>query len=198
MAEVSLGPSSPVAEATVEALAVANDQVVVSTTSAANGTFSVSVPTGGNPVSAYARITKTGYRRTYIYTLNPLSESLIGAPAPVVTPPTFQTLSDFASVTQDDATNGALLVLVSDCAGEPVNDAVVTVTQNGTSVGTLLNLTDASDGAYAFFNVPAGAASVNVTYDGTAFRPVDVKAYAAGAGQTDGTVTAVLVSPGYP
>lgn len=195
--EVSLGGSNNVADATIEAVSVSNDQPVATTTSGAGGAFSLSVPTGGTPLDGYARISKTGFRRTAVYPPAPLAASFEGLPAPMVTPATFANLELFAGVEQNDETNGALLVLVTDCAGNPVNGAVVTATQNGAAVGTLLDLSDAQPGAYAFFNVPAGVTNVGATYNGQTFRAHDVKAFANSAAAPDGTLTATLIQPGY-
>ncbi len=195
--EVSLSGGSAVVGATVDAVSVANDMVLQSTTSGAQGAFSLTLTTGGTPVNGYARLTNTGFRRTAVYPPSALAGSFTGLPAPIVTPATFGNLELFAGVEQNDTVNGALLVLVSDCAGEPVNGATVTVTQNGASVGTLLDLSDAQPGAYAFFNVPAGVVTVGATYNGTTFRAHDVKAFANSSEAPNGTITATLIQPGY-
>ncbi len=198
VSEVTLGGATPVTEATVEAVGITNDQPVASTTSAAQGAFSLTVQTGGVPLDGYARLTKTGLRRTVVYPPAPLSASFAGLPAPMASQSTFGTLASLAGATQDDTTNGALLVLVTDCAGDAVDGAIVTATQGGTAVGTVIDLGELGQpGAFAVFNVPAGVTTVGATYDGQAFRSHDVKAFAASSAAPDGTITATLIQPGY-
>jgi hypothetical protein len=197
--EISISNSGPVADATVAAVNAANDQTIASDVSEADGGFSIDLATGGTPVNAYASLTKAGYRRTVVYPPAPLDASFDGLPAPVVTPMTFDLISGFTESgnPQNDAANGALLILVTDCAGAFVNGATVTAVQGGNPVGEIVDLTAFADGAYAFINVPAGTVTVNATYNGTTFRAHDVKAFANSSEAPNGTITATLIQPGY-
>lgn len=196
VAEQGLSGSTPVNGATAEAVS-SGGAVVDTAITGANGAFSLDIPTGNAPFDGHLRLTATGLRRTLLFPPAPLALSLTDAPAVMVSNTTFGFVSSLGEAPQDDTVNGALLVVVSDCTGELVGDAVVTVTQNGTAVGDVIDLGALLPGTYAVLNVPAGAAVVNAAYDGHTFRAHTVLTAAASPAAPEGTVTATIVQPGY-
>ncbi len=196
VAEQTMGGGNPVNGATAAAVSAAG-ATVDSAITTADGAFSLDIATGGSPFDGHLRLSATGLRTTLLFPAAPLAESLTNAPSVMVSPTTFGFISAFAPNPQDDATNGALLVIVTDCTGDFVAGATVTVTQGGTAVGDVVDLGAIAPGTFAVLNVPAGAALVNAAYDGNTFRAHSVLSEAAGANAPVGTITATLVQPGY-
>jgi hypothetical protein len=195
-----------VATVAVDVFKVGDATAVASTISDSTGAFSIAdIPTGGAPIDGYVRGVGPApeaqgdpvYRTTYMYPGTVVSDNLSGVPVILITQQTLDLLSGFASVTQDDTTNGALIIQVADCAGDPINGATLTVEQNSASVGDVFDLGQLASqaaGTFFAFNVPDGDAQVKVSYDGKDFPVRAVHAYQAPQGEP-GTMSAVQVTP---
>jgi hypothetical protein len=195
---IGLGGSSPVEGATITAFD-ASDAQVGTATSAADGAYSISVPTGSAPVDGHVRGVGPkggGYLDTLLFPPNPLYADTSSARVLLLTSSTFGLLETFG-VDQTD-TKGFLAVLVLDCNGDPVQGATVTAPDGATVIYTNGNLpddqaqaTDAS-GAALIFNVEPGSVTVDATYNSMSFREhaVDVVAF------NTNTITTTAVAPG--
>lgn len=123
-------------------------------TSGPNGDFdSESLPAVGQPYVGFVQTSLAGSRHTLHHTALPLVANAANVAIPVLTAAEFAAL-DTGGV-QDDSSNGALLVSVEDCAGTPVTNAVLTVTQADVSVGTISKVPGRPD-TFLVLNVPAG------------------------------------------
>jgi len=171
-------------------------------TSASDGTFSMSLTTGGMPLDVFVTAANATYRTAYVYPPNPLHAAAAGVLIPVISDATFTELSGLAGTTQDDSVNGALFVQVQDCAGMSVAGVTLHVQQAGTDVGTLFDLgelTAQAAGDFFAFNVPDGATQLTVTIGTLTFpttaRTVGVHKKPATTG-AEATITVTQVVPG--
>ena len=170
-------------------------------TSAGGGLFaSGNIVTGGIPIDAYIRASIAAARTTYLYPPNPASKSLANVPVPLVTTQTFAAVQSLSGNHQDDTVNGALLLILSDCAQTPIMGATVSVKQNNVEVGTQYDLGQLSAmaaGTIFVFNVPDGSATVTASYNAMTFPARVVVAHKATNG-ADGaaSITTTEVLPG--
>jgi hypothetical protein len=185
---------APDSGATVTAYRTGNVTPLATTTTAANGTFTLNIGTGGTPVDGYLKIEKTGYITTYAYPPAPLaaneSESAI-----IVTTSEFATLSNVASVSQDPA-KGFIAVVVEDCTGAAIAGATIsttpaagTIRYNSGGIPSSSATSTAADGIGYAFNVTAGDVVVAAQTTGHVLRAHTV------AARTDG-ITLTAVTPG--
>jgi hypothetical protein len=191
----------PVAGVTVDAFKTGNATSLGSVMSGVNGTFmTADLATAGAPIDGYIRASKDGYRTTYLYPPGPLAASAAGVPVPILDEQTFGLLVQFGLMaTQDDATNGFLLVQITDCAATPagIPGATLVVKQGGSDVGTVADFSQFSPGTFAVTNVPDGDTTISATYNNMTFPAHVVTAHKkpTTTGAT-GTITASVVRPG--
>jgi hypothetical protein len=191
----------PVAGVTIDAFKAGNATSLSTVTSDANGAFTTGdLPTAGVPVDGYIRAAKDTYRTTYLYPPAPLAASAAGVPVPILDEQTFGLLLQFVLMaTQDDSTNGFLLVQITDCAATPagIPGATLVVKQGGSDVGTVADFSQFSPGTFAVTNVPDGDTTISATYNSMTFPSHVVTAHKkpATTGAT-GTITASVVRPG--
>ena len=168
-------------------------------TSAGGGLFaSGNITTNGTPIDAYIRASIAQARTTYLYPPNPAKQSLANVPVPIVTDTTFGLVKAFANATQDDANDGALLLILSDCAQTPINGATVSVKQGSADVGTqfdLATLSPMAAGTVFVFGVPDGATTVTAKYGTMTFPVRTVVAHKMADGAASITTTEVLPGP---
>ncbi|MCX5747364.1 MAG: hypothetical protein NT062_33275 [Proteobacteria bacterium] len=171
------------------------------------GTFSFTIPTGGNAVDGHLLATKTGLRPSAVYPPNPLVADQGSIPLLMLSDATFNLLKQIGDATEDATTQGSVVVVALDCAGNPIEGATLAVTQNGTAVNDVVRY------ARPFMGVPAPTASalstdttgtvyvigapgiaagtpttLTFTVGGTALRPHTV-------GTFPGTMTITVVTP---
>jgi hypothetical protein len=156
---------------TIQAYQRSGTTPIVSTTSDASGSFSLSVPTGGVPFNGYLMISGAGFLNAAAFWSKPLTSATI-------TTPFVLNSSEQAQLYQLGGTSaqvGASPVAfrVADCAGTPLGDAVVTINPvpigiGGpfTAQGLGFNL-----GAPNFWalNEPTGSVTVSATDHGITF-----------------------------
>src|SRR5574338_399818 len=204
---LGMGGASPVPDTVVDVFKVGDATSVGTATSDSTGAFSIAdIATGGTPIDGYVRGVGPApeaqgdpvYRTTYMYPGTVVATNLSGVPVILITQATLDTISGFASVTQDDTTNGAVIVQVADCAGDPINGATLTIEQNSASVGDVFDLgalASQAAGTFFAFNVPDGDAQVKVSYDGKDFPVRTVHAYMGPGKGEPGSMSAVQVTP---
>lgn len=203
--EITMQGFAPVDAATVATFEVGMTAAVDTVTSDANGAFTTgSLATGGAPFDGYLHGAKDDamnpFRDTFVFPPAPLAADAPVVPILMLRDATFDLIAMFAAgVSQDDAANGALMLLVTDCASTPMSGATPIVTQGGNSVGTvyaLSNLNPMATGLYFVYNVPAGDADVSARYMGTTFPSHRVIAFKNGGAIANGATTLTIVRPG--
>jgi hypothetical protein len=158
----------PIDAVDVQAFIGASTTAAAMTTSVANGTYSLTVSTGGTPVDGYLRASKNGLIDTFFYAPSPVAASTNQAILLLATVQSFTFLAGLANVTPDP-TMGTLVVGIVDCLGRPVAGATVDVQPAGTTryLRNAMPSTAAADtdatGLAAVFNVPAGSVTVGAS-----------------------------------
>lgn len=181
---VGLGGRSPVAGVAIAAYREGEAAPLAMTTSAADGTYSLAIPTNGVALDGYLLGTQAGKKDNYLYPPRPLTFDVPSAPVLMIPQGTFDTLGSLAQVSQDP-TKGWVGVQVFNAANMPVAGVVVTsspagtVKYNGTS-GTpsrTATMTDV-DGIAYIFNVTAGKVTISASGGGLTFfsHPVVARA----------------------
>ncbi len=164
-----------VAGATIDAFVGSSVTSSGTAISAADGTFAIDLSSGGVPLDAYLRATKTGFFDTYHYPAYPIATSPIGFTVQLIDTATFTGFALLSGVTPD-ASKGSMLLVAADCTGTGVAGATIGVAPAGTLVylrnrrpAPLASNTD-SDGAAVVFNVPPGQVTVSASVGGTTLR----------------------------
>lgn len=166
--------STPLAGVAVQLLNVADDAVLATATSDAQGKYSMQVPTNGHVVDAYVLATKSGYTDAAAFPASPFSADEPKADSNLVTTGNFGLLGAF---TGQMSGKGLIVAAVLDAAGNPVAGATVASTpasgtyrysdSNGTPSSTSATNTD---GAGFCINVTPGMVSVSATKSGSVFK----------------------------
>jgi hypothetical protein len=203
--ELGQGGAAPVGAATIATFQVGTANALDTATSAADGSFTTGgLPTGGVPFDGYFHAAKADagnpFRDTVVFPPAPLAADAPVVPILMFRAATFSAIAQFVyQVNQDDTDNGALMILVTDCASMPMAGVTPTVTQGGASVGSIHPLTEVSPmavGIYLVFNVPAGDTDVSASYMGTSFPVHRVISFPNGNGVANGATTLTIVRPG--
>lgn len=181
---VGIGGRTPLAGVAIAAFPEGGTTSIAMTTSAANGTYSLVIPTSGVALDGYLKGTQSGKKDNFLYPPKPLTVDVPSAPVLMVTQGIFDTLASLAQVNQDPA-KGWVGVQVFDAANMPVAGVVVTSSPAGTvkyngSTGTpsrTATMTDV-DGIAYIFNVTAGSVTISATGGGMTFfsHPVIARA----------------------
>jgi len=181
---VGLGGRTPLAGVAIAAFREGEATAVAMTMSAADGTYSLAIPTGGVALDGYLLGTQAGKKDNYLYPPRPLDFDVPSAPILMIPQGTFDTLGTLAQVNQDP-TKGWVGVQVYDAANMPVAGAMVTSSPAGTvkyngTTGTpsrTATMTDA-DGIAYIFNVTAGSVTISASGGGLTFvsHPVIARA----------------------
>ncbi len=186
VAETVQGTSRvPLAGAMIEAFDSGGGVALASTTSASDGTYSLTLTTNGAPIDGYLKGTSATRIDTYLYPPRPLAADRDSATMLLVNQQTLGLLGTLGGVSQDPA-KGFIGVLVLDAAGTGVAGATVTVTPMGTArviyvEGSLPNqnatMTDAS-GTVFIANTNVGTVTVDAQQGATDFfaHPVNARA----------------------
>lgn len=192
---VSGTSQAPLEGATIEAFRVSGGAALATTTSDADGIYSLSLETGGTPLDGYLKGTSAGRLDTYLYPPRPLSVDRTGATMLIVNQQTLDLLGTLGGVSQD-AAKGFVGLIVQDGAGTSVAGATVTITPAGTArviyaVDSLPNqnatATDASGTVY-IANTNTGDVTVDAMMGSTNFHEHTLNARA-------GVITTTLIDP---
>jgi hypothetical protein len=177
------GNQATIDAVTVEAFIGASTIPAATTTSAATGTYSLDLATGGAPVDGYLHASKAGLVDTFYYPPVPVTSSINQGNVLLVTPAELGTFATLGGVTQDSAA-GTLVLAVLDCQGRALMGATVDVQPAGTirylrnnAPNTAATSTDVF-GLAVVFNVPPGAVTVGASVNGRTLRQhaLDVRA----------------------
>lgn len=185
---------APSADAAVTAYRTGNASPLATTTTAANGTFTLTISTGGTPVDGYLQIAKTGYITTFAYPPAPLAANATESPI-IVTTTEFNGLSQAAGVTQDGQ-KGFIAVVAENCDGAAISGATVSTNPAGTykyNAGGLPSnsaTSTSTDGIAYVFNVGPGDVIVQAQGGGHTLR-----AHTVAAGTTGIVLTAITPGP---
>jgi hypothetical protein len=196
---VSISPAGqdPVEGAIVELRRASNDRILDDNKpdgTPADGSYSVTARTRGTPLQAYLHSTADGLVTSRLYPPVPVFLDVPMVPLPMFDPLVVAFLSP-----DQEADKGIILMLVLDCAGNPIQGATVTSTpeagdiiysddsgipdQSATSTGAA--------GTAFLVNVPAGTVTVNATAMGESLLGHDVAS-------VPDEVTTTVVIPGVP
>jgi hypothetical protein len=176
---------SPTVLAGVEVLAThTGTDTLAADTSDTPGFYSLSITTGGTPVSGYLRMTKSGFLPTYAYPARPLVADAVDNVL-MITSSELTFLGTAVSVTQT-AGNGFIGVIVKDCDGNNLSGATVSINPPGSSsvrynAGSTPSASATStsaDGVAYVFNVTPGNVTVQASSHGHALRAHVVNARA--------------------
>jgi hypothetical protein len=189
--EIGVGGRTPVEGVVVEAYREGQAAVVATATSAADGTFTVVIETGGVPLDGYLLAKHSPHKNTYLYPPAPLIADTNQATVLLLTQGTFDAVEALTRVTQDPA-KGFIGINVLDAANMSVAGATVSSSPAGVvkyNSGGLPNETAAmtdTDGLAFIFNVGPGTVNVSASKDGSTFNPHPLEARA-------GEITTTLI-----
>jgi hypothetical protein len=161
----------------------------LTTDSTGGGTFTVNA--GSVAINGFVKITKTGDRPNYTYLPAPIGKDQL-VPALAMTTDGFTFLNSALQGGQQ-AGNGNLALLVTDCANTPISDSAnitLSVKQGGQDVtGTntvdLGSLASQAAGSYIVFNVPPGSTDITATYMGMQMLTVTADVVADASTETE-------------
>ena len=202
--EIGLGGQTAVPN-TILAVFVAGSTTPLDSTTSSGATAAfqfTGLPTGGVPVDGYLRGTFPGARKTsYVYPPTPIYQDIDNALTVTVSETTADLLPALIEPDQLD-TNGVVGIMVVDCLGNPIEGAVVSTAPAGNAAvmyrdaaGTPSTVQGHTgpDGIGIVFNVPAGDATVDVTYMSYNMREhvIQVRPF----GGTANAITTTIVQP---
>lgn len=192
----SASGSQPLAGVTVAAYRSSDDAtVVVSTTTGVDGRYNMVLETGGQPLDGYFRATLSTYMDTYLYPARVVSEDLTGARIAMLTPEIFTLLSDTLCGADQQASNAAIIAIVTDETETPVAGAIVGSSpaapkycyNSGGFPNRNAAATDA-DGIAYYLDVPPGRVTVSAVRSGLTLPTHSVMA-------RGGVLTTTLIEP---
>ena len=114
----------PITGATIEARRRSDDGLLDSDTTGDDGTFGLSLVTGGVPLDAYFALSAASYPATFIYPADPLVDDIENLGARAIATGELSLVYALSLVVQTPGL-GTNAVLVLDCANEPVSAATV-------------------------------------------------------------------------
>ncbi|HEX5063050.1 MAG TPA: hypothetical protein VFV99_26930 [Kofleriaceae bacterium] len=192
---------TPVDAADVVLFVAGQPTVLARTHSASNGAFATgAVTTNGHAVHAYLKATKPNYRTAFFYPPLPFTANSTTLVVPTLSDAVFATAKTLLGATQDDRHNGALLVAVLDCDGQPLAGATLSVRRGNSSVGHAYDLgtvVPADAGVFIVFDVPDGKVNVSASYQGAQLPEHDVMVRGSDpdCSPPRGTLTSTIVQP---
>jgi hypothetical protein len=199
---ITMTGMTPVDAADLALFRAGTPEVIARTQTDAHGAFTTGAfATGGHPLHAYLKATKPGYRTTFFYPPFPFTRDATSLPLPMISNTLFDQITATLQAAQDDKHNGALLVAVADCNGQPVSGATLSIIHGNSPAGDIHDLgaiVPGADGVYLVFDVPDGKVRISAAYNGTQFpeHEVIVRAKDPDCPTARGTITATAVVPG--
>jgi hypothetical protein len=174
--------SSPLAGVAIKLLNRADDSMLASATSDAQGKYSMKVTTGGHVVDAYILATMSGYTDAASFPAAPFAADNAMADSNLVTTDNFNLLGLY---TGQQSGNGIIVAEILDATSMPVAGATVASSpasggyRYSDSSGTPSSTTSTNtDGTGFLINVPVGSVSINAMKSGSTFKPHSVTAKA--------------------
>lgn len=167
--------ANPLAGVAISLYHVGDDATPIAmTTSAADGKFSMMVPTNGHVVDAYLKASKSGYVDNNMYPAGPFQADTLNADANLISTFNYTFLKSLAGQTDG---KGIVVVEILDASSQPVQGATIASTpaagsykymdSNGTPTSTTSTNTD---GAAFLVNVPPGDITVSASKTGMTFK----------------------------
>lgn len=183
--EISANGQVAIAGVMLTAYNAADDSMLGTATSAADGTFSITVNAGSGGINGYLKATTPGtgqnaYKDSYLYPPVTLTANYTGVPVYVLKVATY-TLANTLLGNGQTAQNGWIALLVEDATGAPVAGATVTSTPAGKINYNANNLpsgtatSTAADGIAYDTNIAPGDVMVMATKTGTTFTSHSIK-----------------------
>jgi len=185
--EISVSGQTPLTGVMLTAYSAADDSVLGTATSAADGTFSITVNAGAAGITGYLKATTPGtgqnaYKDSYLYPPATLTANYSGVPVYVLKVSTYNLVNGSLVLNNSQsAQNGWIALLVQDAAGMPVTGATVTSTPlgqinyNSGSLPSTTATSTAADGIAYDTNVAAGTVLVSGMKTGTSFVMHSIK-----------------------
>jgi hypothetical protein len=186
---------TPLSGVTVSAFKNSDDTTAIQTaTSAADGSYSLEITTGGQALDGFVKATITGFLDTYLYAPAPLAADFASASINMVDSGIYDLLANTLCAGNQMTTNGVIALEVQDDSGNTIAGATATTSPAPTGVcydnNGFPNKTatvTASDGIAYIFNV-TGEATVSASLTGMTFTSHQVNARA-------GALTTTIVAP---
>jgi hypothetical protein len=187
-------PTRPLSGASVQVFRRSGGAVLASATSAGNGTYTLSVATGGDPLDTYVRASSGTLFKTELYAASVVVADTSGSDFILTDATTLGFLTGLVDVTQE-ASLGAVTVRVADCDNNPVAGATITgfggtrVFYAGDDGRPSADPTETgSQGLASGFNVPVGSLTINADVDGETLRANTIASRA-------GTIALAAIAP---
>jgi hypothetical protein len=166
------GSDEPIGSAAVGFASPGGAQLAT-TTSDGSGGFSVSLPTGGTPISPIITLSKVGYFDITVYDDLPLDASTAVAQPPIIDGGAMGSVYSAGTVTRDTS-KGTIAVFAHDCAGSAITGVTIAITPapeklgyadiNGQPTGSATALPSGNVAAYNA--VPSASTEIDVSRDG--------------------------------
>ncbi|HEU5055161.1 MAG TPA: carboxypeptidase-like regulatory domain-containing protein [Kofleriaceae bacterium] len=187
----------PVEGAIVELRRAANDRVLDDNApggTPADGTYSLTGRTAGNPLVAYLHSTADEFVTTRLYPPIPVTTDVPMVPLPMFSPLVVSFLSP-----DQEPDNGIIVIIVLDCSGQPIPGATVSsepaagevAYADDTGVPDSGATSTGAQGLAYLLNVPAGPVVVSAQSGGEDLLAHEVESVPE-------EVTATIVLPGPP
>ena len=178
--EISSAGQTAIAGVMLTAYNAADDSVLGTAMSAADGTFSITVTSNGAGIDGYLKATTPGigmnaYKDSYLYPPATLTASYTGVPVYVLKVTTYNLVNAVLLGNNQSAQNGWIALLIEDAVAAPVAGAVVTSTPGGQVNYNASNLpsstakSTANDGIAYDTNIAPGKVLVKATKTGATF-----------------------------
>jgi hypothetical protein len=182
--------STPAVGVKIEAFRNADEATAIaSTTTDAQGNYSITVQTNGESIDGFLKATKTGFVTTYLYPPYPLMMDFANASVLMITADTYDALCNLGQAMCAHGDGKGLIGLVVTDGTNPVSGAMVSSTPATTPparynamVGTLVLPSATANSTYTdgiayLFNLPPGQVTVSATKVGQTFASHAVKAW---------------------
>ena len=185
--EISASGQTPLSGVMLTAYSADDDSVLGTTTSAADGTFSITVNASGTGITGYLKATTPGtgqnaYKDSYLYPPATLTANYSGVPVYVLKVSTYNLVnSNLLLNNHQSAQNGWIALLIEDAAGAPVAGATAASTPmgqinyNASNLPSTTATATAADGIVYDTNITAGTVLVKAMKTGTTFAMHSIK-----------------------
>jgi hypothetical protein len=175
--EISTSGQVPIAGVTLTAYKASDDSVLGTATSAADGTFTITVT--ATSIDGYLKATTPGtgsnaYKDSYLYPPSMLTTNYTGVPVFVLKTSTYN-LVNLLLMNNQSASNGWIAMLIQDATGAPVAGATAASTPagrinyNDNNRPSTAAAATAADGIAYDTNVAAGTVMVSASKTGSTF-----------------------------
>jgi hypothetical protein len=193
--------SAAIADVLVSGRLRATDMEIASTTTASDGSFTLTAASGGAPVDAYVFFDDqdTMYPDTYLYPPDPMAENVTDLGAGTISESTLSLVYGVFVTGGHVAGTGTTIVLVVDCAGTPIEGATVSFSPAPGQLSYFDGTTPQSgpatyDNGVAFgFNAPVPDPTAPDTEVSATFMGVDLESHTFGVFAE--SITATIIHP---